>query len=359
VSAPTPRGLRLGIRRPVRFYRIDELVSAYSDDLSDSGAFVRTDAWLPINGVVDLCVLLPNDAQLVVPARVAYCLPPEQAAPLGRRAGIGFQFLDPAQPALGRLRAYLERVTRDRVLARDVHKKRALIACAHPRLQKRLLHALSAAGLSLEVVDTRSGLLRELSASAWDALVLDDSIAPAGTLPDLMRSQAGSLPPLLYMCPSHDEIVRLHAYRAGVSECLPRPFTDEELRLRLRQLVLFRQRKSTPDLAGTLARMPVASVLNLLEHERRSGVLVLQGDAGQLSICLHQGELSAVDGGELSDSARVRVLSALRWDRGYYEFRSTDVVTIAGDGWSVAALLLEGARLEDEAEAGLPYAPSS
>jgi DNA-binding response OmpR family regulator len=211
------------------------------------------------------------------------------------------------------------------------------------------LHALSAAGLSLEVETTREGLLRQLSRAAWDALVLDESTAPAGTLPELLRTVQATLPPLLYLCPSHDEIIRLHAYRAGVTECLPRPFTDEELRLRLQQLLTSRQRKHTPDMAGTLARMPVASVLNLLDHERRSGVLLLQGDAGKVALHLHHGEVSAVDGGELCEAARVRVLSALRWDRGYYEFRTTDVVTIAGDAWSVAALLLEGARLEDEA----------
>jgi DNA-binding response OmpR family regulator/Tfp pilus assembly protein PilZ len=348
VSVPIQRGLRLGVRRPVRFYRIDELVSAYSDDLSDRGVFVRTDAWLPVNGVVELCVVLPDDA-LVVPARVAYCLPHEQAAPLGRRAGIGFQFLDPAVPALGRLRAYFERIKHDRGLARDVRKTRVLIGCAHPRLQKRLLYALSTSGVSPSVVETRERLVRELSTGAWDALVLDESTAHARTLPELMRAAVTSLPPLLYLCPSHDEIARLHAYRAGVTECLPRPFTDEELRLRLRQLVITRRRKPTPDLAGSLARMPVASVLNLLEHERRSGVLVVLGDAGQVALYLHQGQVTAVDGGELSDAARLRVLGALRWERGYYEFRSSGLEAVADDGWSVTGLLLEGAQLEDEA----------
>jgi DNA-binding response OmpR family regulator/Tfp pilus assembly protein PilZ len=350
VSVPTQRGPRLGVRRPVRFYRIDELVSAYSDDLSDRGVFVRTDAWLPVNGVVELCLVLPDDA-LVVPARVAYCLPPEQATPLGRRAGIGFQFLDPALPAFGRLRAYFERIKRDRWRARDVRKKRVLIACAHPRLQKRLLYALSTEGVSVRLVETAEHLAHELSTGAWDALVLDESTAHARNLPELRRTVATALPPLLYLCPSHDELARLHAYRAGVTECLPRPFTDEELRLRLRQLVIARHRKLTPDLAGSLSRMPVASVLNLIEHERLSGVLTLQGDGEQVSLCLHEGQVSAVDGGELSEPARARALGALRWDRGYYEFRSADVVTVAGDGWSVTALLLEGAQLEDEAAA--------
>ena len=349
MSGQTQRGLRLGVRRPVRFYRIDELVSAYSDDLSARGMFVRTDAWLPVNGVVELCVILPNDTPLVVPARVAYCLPPEHAAPLGRRAGIGFQFLEQVEPALSRLQAYVERIERDLVLAREV-RKRVLVACAHPRLQKRLHNTLSSTGLSLKVVETRASVLRELASGAWDALVLDESTAPASTLRELL-SEAVSSAPLLYLCPGHDELARLHAYRAGVTECLPRPFTDEELRLRLGQLVSARQRKPTPDLAGSLAGMPVASVLNLLEHERRSGALLLQSDAGQVSLCLHRGAISGVDGGELSESARVRLLGALRWERGYYEFCSTEPATITGEAWSVAALLFEGAQLEDEGAA--------
>ena len=98
---------RWGVRRPVRFYRVDELVHAYTDDLSETGAFVRTDAWLPINGVVDLFLGLAGEAATVVPARVVYCLPPDQARSLGRRAGIGFQFVPSRESDLLLLQHYL------------------------------------------------------------------------------------------------------------------------------------------------------------------------------------------------------------------------------------------------------------
>ena len=344
---------RLGIRRPVRFYRIDELICAYTDDLSDRGAFVHTDAFLPVNGVVDLCVVLGDNRPVTVPARVAYCLPPDQARQLGRRSGIGFQFLAHAKPQLDELRQFV-RGADTRAPARregqSSSRKRVLVACAHSRLGNRLAHALSPAGVELGISVNAEELITQLGEQRWDALVLDESMGLASQLVQLAREVA--LPPLLLVARGHDELSRLQAYRAGVADCLPRPFTDEELRLRVLHVLQPRRRKPTPDIAGTLSRMPATSVLALLEHERRSGMLLLQGGAEEVGITLRAGGICAVDG-TLDDGARHRLLSALRWSEGHCEFRTGAVVSHVDEPWPISGVLLDCARIEDERGADL------
>lgn len=337
---------RPGIRRPVRFYRIDELVCAYTDDLSERGAFVHTDAWLPVNGVVDLCVVLPKDSPIVLRSRVAYCLPPDQARILGRRSGIGFQFLAGDVRTRGRLRACVRDAAESLEPERAL-RRRVLLACANPRLEKRLTHALLPAGFELGTAPTSLELLECLAEEPWDALVLDEALGAAARLPQLAGDVSRPLPPLLLVASGHDEMARLRAYRAGVSDCLPRPFTDEELRLRLRQLLRQARRKPTPDIAGTLARMPVTSVLALIEHERRTGVLTLESTAGAIAVSLRNGGVAAVDG-RLDGGARHRLLGALAWREGHFEFRTQSLPVESLDTWPVSGLLLDCARLEDE-----------
>ncbi|MGD8862501.1 MAG: DUF4388 domain-containing protein [Myxococcales bacterium] len=336
----------MGVRRPVRFYRVDELIHAYTDDLSERGVFVRTDAWLPVNGVVDLCVKLGKDMETVVPARVAYCLPPEQARALGRRAGIGFQFLPSQDPGLSLLRAYIRKVGRGREVSASVKPRRVLIGCPYSRFAKRLRHALST-GFELTVQNTLSGLLEAVGRTQFDAVVVDEALVGHERIPRFLRESAPSMPPLLLVAWSQDEMARLRAYQSGAADCLPRPFTDEELRLRVQQLVSPRRRKSTPDIAGALARMPASSVLSLLEHERRSGALIFHRDAERVRVSLHEGNISAVDE-RLDPDVQARLLGVLGWKEGYFEFRSSEPVIVAGEPWPVSGILLERARIEDE-----------
>jgi hypothetical protein len=102
-------------------------------------------------------------------------------------------------------------------------------------------------------------------------------------------------------------------------------------------------------LRGRLELFGLATVLNLLDLERRSGEVLLLGARGIGRLWLRGGRVVRA---RIEGSRRTRkpaVYELLGWDEGRFSFTQTDVSDVEDEiGAPTAMLLIEAARRTDE-----------
>jgi len=171
--------------------------------------------------------------------------------------------------------------------------------------------------------------------------------------------------PFLFLTNAEDTESRLQGLNVGADIYLTRPFRDEEVVAQVGALIemanrLRSQRESftsegpisSPGAAfmGDIAQMSLATVLTLLELERRTGHLKVRADSGKVALLeLQQGMLA----GALLDEQPVEptpaLREALRWKTGSFTFRNAEISSQTGNRQTIGGLLIEAMRLEDEA----------
>jgi hypothetical protein len=104
-----------------------------------------------------------------------------------------------------------------------------------------------------------------------------------------------------------------------------------------------------PRLSGTFQELRLATLLEVLQLERRVGVLLLRTPEHTLELDLRRGTVTGVrlDGAETDVVAAVR--EAFRWPNAEFGFRRSDVVRESGAPRSIHGVLLEVLRQNDEA----------
>ncbi len=229
---------------------------------------------------------------------------------------------------------------------------------------------LSEAGYEVHVAgEARAGFdkVRELQ---------PDCILCSVTLPDIdgfwvarrVRTEPSrvSTTPFLFLTDADDTESRLQGLNVGADLYLTKPFRNDEVVAQVGALIdmanrLRKQRESFSSegpassaqgaaFTGDVAQMSVATVLTLLELERRSGRLKVQGEAGRVAL------LDITDGkfasGMLDDKpwgSTELLREVLRWKRGRFSFRSAEGgASDTGEQQRIGGLLLEAMRLEDE-----------
>jgi CheY-like chemotaxis protein len=174
----------------------------------------------------------------------------------------------------------------------------------------------------------------------------------------------------LFLTSNDEPEARLQGFNVGADAYMTKPFRHEEVVAQVSALIgmasrLREQRDSfvniaapppgqvAPALRGDIAQMSVATVLTVLEMERRSGVLKVQSDTQRKSeVHVIEGALVAtvLDGkGCVPVEALREVLS---WKAGRFWFRPSDVVATPADVYSISGVLIDALRLEDEASRG-------
>ena len=170
--------------------------------------------------------------------------------------------------------------------------------------------------------------------------------------------------PFLFLTDADDHESRLQGLNVGADVYLTRPFRNEEVVAQVGALFdmanrLRKQRESFSSegpisttgaaFQGDIAQMSVATVLTLLELERRSGHLKVRSDIGRIALLeLNEGSLA---GATLDDKAAEPTLvlrETLRWKKGRFTFRSAEMVAQPGTRQTIGGLLIEAMRLEDE-----------
>jgi two-component system, OmpR family, response regulator len=172
--------------------------------------------------------------------------------------------------------------------------------------------------------------------------------------------------PFLFLTEADDTESRLQGLNVGADLYLTKPFRNDEVVAQVGALIdmanrLRKQRESYSSegpvssaagaaFSGDVAQMSVATVLTLLELERRSGQLKVRGEIGQIALLeLVEGKFASgtLDAKPWSSTDLLR--EVLRWKKGSFSFRgSQGVVSDSGEQQKIGGLLLEAMRLEDE-----------
>ncbi len=216
-------------------------------------------------------------------------------------------------------------------------------------------------------------------ALAVAATIEADCVIAEMVLPELdgpsvaraLRSEKAPLGnvPILFLSNVDDMASRNAAFQAGADVYLTKPFRVDEVALQVRGLVAMSNRltgsnkvpipgssDTSPEsvsptvhaIEGNIAQMSVATVLTLLEMERRSGILkVNDGDR----MCSLEIVAGYAVGGSIDDSkvAPLAVLrEILRWKEGRFRFSPGSDGAIPSNRRSIGALLIEAVRLDDE-----------
>lgn len=205
--------------------------------------------------------------------------------------------------------------------------------------------------------------------------LLPDCILCDVALPDIdgfwvarrVRTEASPVAttPFLFLTNAEDTESRLQGLNVGADLYLTRPFHDEEVVAQVGALIGMAQRLkvqresftsvgpvSAPGAAftGDIAQMSIATVLTLLELERRTGQLKVRSDTGKIAFLqLMDGSLASATLDDRATEPTALLRETLRWKKGSFTFRSAEASSSDGPRHTIGGLLMEAMRLEDEA----------
>jgi CheY-like chemotaxis protein/Tfp pilus assembly protein PilZ len=346
-----PREPRVVSACQVEFLHLEERVTAVSEDLGRHGVFVRTERFLPVGDVVDLTIRLPDGTQLQIISRVAHLLAETAARALGRRPGMGFEFLENDPQRRATIDRCLDQLLKETAVQPHASPRgrHVVVADGSAPLLSRLATALGDAGFLVRFAANGAEAYKACVEEPPDLLLADVSM-PVMTGWRLVETLASrprlSEIPVVLMSEDASDMTRLKAYRLGVRDFVNKPFTDEELVLRLRRL--FATVRPPPDvvLRGDLAQIGVGTLLSLLDFERKSGILIGLRDDRVIRVFLASGRVVKVEGPGATSTQSL--MDLLDWKRGTFEFIATEVVGEDEVGLPTSNLLLEHARMCDE-----------
>lgn len=369
---------------------MDDLVVAYSKNLSKGGLFLRTTRFLPMNTNLRLHLELPDGGgELTVLCRVAYIREETDWGNVGQPPGMGIQFVDPDDDVRARVEKFIMEC--------------AVVDDAPPEMHARPIDVVivdddkAFCEAAAEPFRQRGDTVR-LAHNGIEALALCISRAPDVILSDvnmpkmdgwqflrLVRARPDlAAVPFLFLTTLSSEADRLKGYRLGVDDYINKPYRPPEVVARADQAIhrAGRAADREPDkdqaLRGDLEQVGLPSVLSFLEMEKQTGVLTLverpsassaRGEApaaesklgagGVVRIFLHAGRPTRVEeegaaplGSSDPAGSRELLMRVLDVGRGRFEFVPQ---LVEGDnliGATFTSLLLEHARRRDERARG-------
>jgi hypothetical protein len=112
-----------------------------------------------------------------------------------------------------------------------------------------------------------------------------------------------------------------------------------------------RDQLGSPSLKGDLSQIGLSALLTLIEHERKTGMLTLRNTAAAgAQILVRDGRVVHARFEDTPDPVDVEcVYHLLQWSGGTFEFLACDVEGPDRVQTATMHLLMEGARLVDEA----------
>jgi DNA-binding response OmpR family regulator len=239
---------------------------------------------------------------------------------------------------------------------------RILLADDDAWLARTIGQMLERRGHAVEIVGNGRDALERAIARPPD-LVITDALMPlldGWTLVRELRARpAFATTPILILSALSSPEDRIRGLHVGADDYLAKPFRFEELDLRVgntlrrSQSVEAQLRAGHADttLEGKLAEVSLTSLLSFVDRERKCGRLRVRASSGELAeMMVRDGQVvqaSLRDRSELDDVSCVR--RAMTWRSGDFLFVACDVAVPDRVGISTTHLLLESARLTDEA----------
>jgi DNA-binding response OmpR family regulator len=167
--------------------------------------------------------------------------------------------------------------------------------------------------------------------------------------------------PLVFLSGLDDREHRLEGFQVGGDAYLTKPFRIDEVVAQVDAFIQMaaRLRKQRSTLAsippvgaamtGDLAQMGVATILTLLDLERRSGRLELKSADRRAALSILSGNVVATTLDDSPNGPLVTIRTTMGWNVGKFSFTPTnEKVAPEIELTPINALLMEAARLEDE-----------
>jgi len=346
----------------VSYENVDQLLVAYSSDLSKGGMFLTTDQFLPVNAVVRVNLELgEGSAEIPVICRVVYVRDEKSARVVGKPAGMGIEFLDLTAECLGLIEAYIaERIGEvDGAVDNGSAHKRLSIMIVDDDHGCRTLAAqpFRTRGDYVRVAPDGFEALAQCLKETPDVIVSDVHMPKLDGWQLLRMCRARptlSSVPFLFLTTLGGEQERLRGYQLGVDDYVSKPFRGKELQARVDRVVARVQRAAhalaeKKTLRGDLAQVTLPSVLGFLELEKKTGELLVIG-AKPAHLYLRDGRLLRVEiDGLVADAASLEVVyDLLSWRVGQFEFAAHEVPGEDLYDRSITAFLLDHAKFVDE-----------
>ena len=245
---------------------------------------------------------------------------------------------------------------------------RILVIDGDEWLGRVLARALQEKGFATDFCDdARSGYEKALA-------IVPDGIVCSVVLPDIdgfwvarrIRTEGGIVAktPLLLIGDIADKESRIQGLQVGADVLLERPVSNDEIVAQVEALVAMARRfrtdaadgEAVPSIAaafrGDLSNFPLASVLMMLEMERRTGTLEVISSSGKRALlALTTGLFANTEVAGEPTTPLEALREVLAWRSGRFAFRTREVGSLPPARGSVAAVVLEVMRLEDERNA--------
>lgn len=346
----------------VSFTNLDELVEAYTVDVSRGGLYVETDRFLPLGAVVRLHLALPSGGpELLAVARVAYVLDPDASKGHDRPPGMGMEFLDVGgTPLADDIARFVARVNPDVELPPPPAGMSAHVLVVDDDIWHRERAATVMREIGFDVTTAENGVRALQSAMQVEPdLILSDVEMPimdGWQLVRMLRARPtlASIPVVYVTSLSNDE-QRLQGFRLGVDDYISKPFDEDELALRV-QRVLTRARAyprnttRSKALRGSLSHVSLSTLLAFCEVEARTGLLLLVRSDAIATIYLRDGTVVRVDLPDEADDllGAERLHYLLAWEDGRFELADADVADDDTIGERTSAVLLQHAERKAE-----------
>jgi CheY-like chemotaxis protein len=322
------------VRRTSERYGVDLRVEVEGnevvvDDLSASGMYLA--AALPVGGEIEL-KLDDTHCRAVVVHR------DDGGA---RPAGVGVAFTRPQAGFVAAIDRLLQRARR------SVTSGHVVVGDPEARVAARLSGVLGTAGFTVATATNGMEVLGACTRRLPSSILVDCAMPTIDGF-GLLEKLACEAPNVPVIMMARDGAGLARAFDRGAADFLAKPFSTLEVIARVRRLALAPQVEQVV-LAGNLRDVGVPAVVQLLEQERKTGRLVLK-HGHTAWIDLVDGRI--VDAGWSLGEAHARnvVFSVLDWPAGSFKLLATSPrhheATI---GMSITHLLLEHARLRDEA----------
>lgn len=189
-----------------------------------------------------------------------------------------------------------------------------------------------------------------------------------------------SVTPFLFLSGLDDEQSRLEGFHVGADVYINKPFRVDEVVAQIHALVAMASRLRTrrdsmlslpppgaqsSAIEGDLGQMSIATVLTLLEMERRSGVFEVVSKKRRAGLEIVGGHVVEGTVGGTRVGALTSLRTMLAWNVGRFSFSPTQArdpapVPHGGGSLSLGAYLIEAMRLQDEdARVDLELPPST
>jgi DNA-binding response OmpR family regulator len=227
-------------------------------------------------------------------------------------------------------------------------------------------------GYSVETaVDGEDALQRAL-ARVPDLLITDVMMPKMDgwSLVRQLRSHAElAMLPVIFLTALSSEDDRIRGFRLGADDYVSKPFRFEELDLRVAKTLRrtaavmqeARDQLGSSSLRGDLSQVGLSSLLVLIEMERKTGLLQLRAPNGpSAQVLVRDGKVvhARLDDVEEPVDAEC-VYYLLTWGAGEFEFTACLVEGADRVSVSTMHLLMEGARLMDEASEAAAREPDA